>query len=49
MQSITEIQDVHHLLNIFQMFYYLNERLPYTNGLMIVPDGEKPEGMEKIT
>ena len=47
-QSITEIQDVHHLLTIFQMFYYLNGRLPFTNGLIIVPDGEVPETMQKI-
>ena len=46
--SITEIQDRHHLLTIFQIFYYLNGRLPFTNGLIIVPDGEVPEGMEKI-
>ena len=30
------------------MFYYLNGRLPFTSGLIIVPDGEVPEGMEKI-
>ena len=47
-QSITEIQDVHHLLTIFQMFYYLNGRLPFTNGLIFVPNGEVSEGMEKI-
>ena len=47
-QSITEIQDVHHLLTIFQMFYYLNGRLPITNGLIFVPNGEVSEGMEKI-
>ena len=46
--SITEIQDGHHLLTIFQIFYYLSGRLPFTNGLIIVPDGEVPEGMEKI-
>ena len=32
-----------------QLFYYLNERLPLTNGLLIVPDGEGPDGEEKIT
>ena len=31
------------------MFYYLNGRLPYTNGLIVVPDGEVPEGMKKIS
>ena len=31
-----------------QLFYYLNGRLPLTNGLLIVPDGEVPDGEEKI-
>ena len=30
------------------MFYYLNGGFPLTNGLLIVPDGEVPEGEEKI-
>ena len=30
------------------MFYYQNARLTFTNGLIIVPDGEVPDGMEKI-
>ena len=30
-QSLTEIQDAHHLLTIFQVFYYLHRRLPFTN------------------
>ena len=30
------------------MFYYFNGRLPLTNGLLIVPDREVPEGTEKI-
>ena len=30
------------------MFYYLNGRFPLTNGLLIDPDGEVPEGKEKI-
>ena len=30
------------------MFYYFNGRLPLTNGLLIVPDGDVPEGTEKI-
>ena len=30
------------------MFYYFNRRLPLTNGLLIFPDGETPEGTEKI-
>ena len=30
------------------MFYYLNGRFPLTNGLLIVPDGEVPQGRENI-
>ena len=48
MQSIAEIRDAHHLLTIFQKFYYLSGRCTFTNGLIIVPDGEVPEGMERI-
>ena len=29
------------------MFYFLSGRLPFINGLVIVPDGEVPEDMEK--
>ena len=36
------------MLTTFQMFYYFNGRLPLTNGLLIVPDGETPDGTEKI-
>ena len=31
-----------------QLFYYLKGRLPLTNGLLIVPDDEVPDGEEKI-
>ena len=47
-KSVTEIQDAQHLLTIFQMFYYHSGRLPFTNGLIIVPDEKVPHGMEKI-
>ena len=30
-RSLTETQDAHHLLTIFQVFYYLHRRLPFTN------------------
>ena len=30
------------------MFCYLKGKLPLTNGLLVVPDGETPEGTEKI-
>ena len=37
-ESITEIQHAEQLLIIFQIFYYHNGRLPFTNGLIIVTD-----------
>ena len=47
-KSLLEIENVYEILTIFQMFYYFNGRLPLTNGLLIDPDGETPEGREKI-
>ena len=46
--SLLEIDNTSELLSTFQLFYHNNERLPLTNGLLIVPDGEVPEGEEKI-
>ena len=31
------------------MFYNFNGRLPLTNGLLLVPDGETPEKSKKIS
>ena len=46
---MVEIEDSIPLLSIFQMFYYYNDRLPLTNGLLLVPDRETPQGSEKIS
>ena len=48
-QSIAEIKNSVELLRIFQIFYYFNGRLPLSNGLLLVPDGETPEVSEKIS
>ena len=47
-KSLREIENAYELLTIFQIFYYFNGSLPLTNGLLIVPVGETPEGTEKI-
>ena len=39
-KNITEVSDSEELMNIFQNFYSLTGRLPLSNGLLIVPDGE---------
>ena len=43
-----EIDNSLELFSIFQSFYYNTGRLPLTNGLLIVPDGDVREGEEKI-
>ena len=47
--NLLEIDNTLELLSTFQLFYRNNGRLPLTNGLLVVPDGEAPEGKEKIT
>ena len=43
-----EIDNSVELLSTFQLLYHNNGRLSVTNGLFIFPDGEVPEGEEKI-
>ena len=47
--NLLEIQNSIELLSlsIMQLFYYLNGRLPLTNGLLIVLNGEVPDGEKK--
>ena len=47
--NLFEIDNALQLLSTFQLFYHNNGRLPSTNGLLIVPDSEVPEGEEKIS
>ena len=46
--NLLKIDNAFELLSNLQLFYHNNGRLPLTNGLLIVPDGEVPEGEEKI-
>ena len=47
--NLFEIDNALQLQSTFQLFYHNNGRLPLTNGLLIVPDSEVPEGEEKIS
>ena len=47
-KTLLEIENSFELSSIFQLIYYLNGRLPLTNGLLVVPDSETPNGKEKI-
>ena len=46
--NILDIDNSVELLSTFQLFYYKNGRFPLTNGLIIVPVSDVPEGEEKI-
>ena len=46
--NLLEIDLALELLSTFQLFHHSNGRLPLTNGLLIVSDGEVPEGEEKL-
>ena len=47
-KSLNEIENATKMLSNFRLFYYLNGRLPLTNSLLTVPDGEAPDGTDKI-
>ena len=40
---IQEYDSSFELMKSFDIFYYLNGRFPYTNGLLWVPNGDKPD------
>ena len=44
-----EIEDSIELIALFEIFYFMNGRVPPTNGLLLVPDGETPDDSEKIS
>ena len=47
-RNILDIEHSLELLNIFQTFYHTTGRLPLSNGLLIVPDGDAPAGENKV-
>ena len=49
--SVQQKESATELFDSFAMFYYINCRLPYTDGYLFVPDGETPPGIigEKLS
>ena len=47
-KSLYEIENATKMLSNFQLFYYLNGRLPLTNSLLPALDKEAPDGTDKI-
>ena len=41
-KKISEVTDSGEMLKIFQDFYFLTGRLPLSNSLLVVPDGDAP-------
>ena len=41
-KKISEVTDSEEMLKIFQDFYSLTGRLPLSNSLLVVPDGDAP-------
>ena len=44
--SVQDTENATELFSLFAMFYYLNGRLPYTDGHLLVPDGEISPGIQ---
>ena len=46
-KPITDVNDAEDFTNTFQTFYLIG-RLPLSNGLLVIPDGDPPPGDEKV-
>ena len=44
--SVQDTENATELFSLFAVFYYLNGRLPYTDGHLLVPDGEISPGIQ---
>ena len=47
-KKITDVENSLDLMNIFQTFYQATGRLPLSNGLLAVPDGDPPPGEDRV-
>ena len=47
-KKITDVNDAEDFMTIFQTFYQITGRLPNSNGLLIIPDGDAPPGEDRV-
>ena len=47
-KKIPDVENSLDLINIFQTFYQITGRLPLSNGLLVVPDGDPPPGEDRV-
>ena len=43
-KKITDVNNAEDFMTIFQTFYQLTGRLPLSNGLLVIPDGDSLPG-----
>ena len=47
-KKITDSNNAENFISIFQTFYQLTDRLPFSNDLLVIPDGDPPPGEDRI-
>lgn len=47
-KRISDVENSLDVINTFQTFYQIIGRLPLSNGLLVVPDGDTPPGEEGV-
>ena len=47
-KKITDVNNAHDFISIFQTFYQITGRLSLSNGLLTVPDDDPPHLQEKV-
>ena len=48
MKKITDVDNAEDFVNIFQTFYQITGRLPFSNGLLVIPDSDSTLGEDRI-
>ena len=47
-KKITDVNNAEDFMTIFQTFYQLTGRLPLSNGLLVIPDGDSLPGEDRV-
>ena len=47
-KKITDVNNAEDFITIFQTFYQLTGRLPFSIGLLVIPDGDPPPGENRV-
>ena len=47
-KKITDVNNAEDFMTIFQTFYQFTGRIPLSNGLLVIPDGDPPPGEDRV-